>query len=211
MGTLTPISPAVLALQGSVEPHHQALQRLGYPDAPRVKKPEDLKGVTHLLIPGGECTTLYKLLDLYGLWGLISQRATAGELAILGTCAGAILLGSHSEERPPRWGLIDATVHRNAYGRQLDSFVGQVEPCGTLRDAMGVDPLEGVFIRAPRLGTLGAKVEVLGVRGQDHGTRQNPSFEDSEPVLVLQGRCVAATFHPELTAEDRHHRWFLQQ
>ena len=187
-GTLEP-RPAVLALQGSVEPHRRALEALGY-EPVEVRRPHQLERITHLVMPGGESTTLYKLLDLYRLWAPIRERAQAGSLALFGTCAGAILLGRDATERPPRLGLIDVTVERNAYGRQVDSFVTPIELCEPLGS------MEGVFIRAPRLRDPGPGVEVLGCHAGD-------------PILVRQGRCLAATFHPELTDARQLHELFL--
>ncbi len=179
--------PGVLAFQGSVEPHLRALAEVGAP-AVAVRRREQLEGLTHLVLPGGESTTLQKLLDLYGLWEPIAELGASGRLAIFGTCAGAILLGRQAEECPPRLGLIDVTVERNAYGRQIDSFAAPLCFRGT--------PMEGVFIRAPKLRDPGPRVEVLATH-------------DECPVLVREGRLLAAAFHPELTAERAIHRYFL--
>jgi len=190
-GKLSVNSVAVLALQGSVEPHMRALLDAGA-NPVELRRPEQLDGISHLVIPGGESTTLRHLLDLHDLSERIPQQVATGELALLGTCAGAILMGSHSEDAPQRWNLIDIEVQRNGYGRQLDSFIGPVEWVSgpTAGDA------EGVFIRAPRMLDPSDSVEVLARRG-------------SEVVAVRQERCVACTFHPELTADRRLHRWFL--
>ena len=116
----------VLALQGSCEPHCDRLVDLGV-EPVRVRRLEHLEGLTHLVFPGGESTTLWRLLELYGLWEPIIERSRAGELVLFGTCAGAILMGGASADPPPRMELLDAVVHRNAYGRQLDSFTAEVE------------------------------------------------------------------------------------
>ena len=185
-------APAILALQGSVEPHVESLRRIGSTPV-EVRRPEQLAGVTHLVLPGGESTTLYKLLELYGLWEPLAARARQGELAVFGTCAGAILLGRPADERPPRLGIIDITVKRNAYGSQIDSFTAPLHVAG--RSAARV--IEGVFIRSPRMSDPGPEVEVL-------------AQHDGEPVLVRQGRCLAATFHPELTPDSSLHEYFLE-
>lgn len=182
----------VLALQGSVEPHRRALERLGEPVA-EVRRAPDLDGLTHLVIPGGESTTLYKLLDFYEMWGPIGDLIRTGRLAAFGTCAGAILLG-RGEEYPPRWELIDVEVRRNAYGRQIDSFIAPLEPepNGPLVGAS----LEGVFIRAPRFGEIGPDVEVIARR-------------EGEPVLACFRNILVSACHPELTSDPAVHRFFL--
>jgi 5'-phosphate synthase pdxT subunit len=180
----------VLALQGSAGPHLACVERLGA--APReVRRREDLAGLTHLVLPGGESTTLHHLMVLFGLWEAIGEEIAGGHLACLGTCAGAILLGRGDGERPPRWGFLDVVVHRNAYGRQVDSFVASVEIPSLGR------PFRGVFIRAPRFESPGVDVEVLGRR-------------EGEPVLLRSEGLLAASFHPELAQDDRVHRLFLE-
>ncbi|MGE4618860.1 MAG: pyridoxal 5'-phosphate synthase glutaminase subunit PdxT [Planctomycetota bacterium] len=186
-----PVRAAVLALQGSVEPHLRALHAAGA-DPVEVRRPDQLDGVTHLVMPGGESTTLSHLLKLHDLASLIPERVRAGDLALLGTCAGAILMGRDEGEAPQRWALIDVSMQRNGYGRQIHSFIDSVE----WNSGPGVGQTEGIFIRAPRLEEPAAGVEILAQRG-------------SEPVAVKQDRCVACTFHPELTTDVRVHRWFL--
>ncbi|MGE3166493.1 MAG: pyridoxal 5'-phosphate synthase glutaminase subunit PdxT [Planctomycetota bacterium] len=183
------VRPAVLALQGSVEPHLQRLEALGFA-ATSVRRPQQLAAVTHLILPGGESTTIHLLLTRFGLWDAIADRARAGSLAIFGTCAGAILMGRASDERPPRWGLLDIDVRRNAYGRQVDSFECELEL------APPIGPVRGVFIRAPQMADPGPRVQILGEL-------------DGSPVLVRQDRLLAATFHPELTDSLRVHEYFL--
>ena len=182
--------PAVLALQGSSEPHVECFRRLGY--APRtVRRVADLDGVTHLVMPGGESTTIHHLLELFDLWDPLRRRAGEGSLAIFGTCAGAILLGRSTDgERPPRMDVLDATVDRNAYGTQLDSFTADLTVDGLSA------PFHAVFIRAPIIRSVGADVRVLATQ-EDH------------PVLVRQRNLLAATFHPELTEDTRVHELFL--
>jgi len=180
----------VLALQGSFEPHARAVSRLGF-DPVLVKSPDDLAGLTHLILPGGESTTLHHLLELFGLRETIVARARRGELALFGTCAGAILMGREDGSRPPRFGLLDAELERNAYGRQVDSFRAPLELAG-----IGGPALDALFIRAPRFSRVGERARVLARLA-------------GEPVLVEQPGLLAATFHPELGLDDRVHARFL--
>ncbi|MEE2890059.1 MAG: pyridoxal 5'-phosphate synthase glutaminase subunit PdxT [Planctomycetota bacterium] len=188
---MQPVRAAVVALQGSVEPHLHALHTAGC-DPIEVRTPDQLDGVTHLVMPGGESTTLSHLLEIHGLSTAIRERVQNDELALLGTCAGAILMGRDEGQDPRRWSLIDVSVQRNAYGRQIHSFVDSVH----WSSGPAPGETEGVFIRAPRLEQLGPEVEILAIC-------------DQEPVAVKQNRCVACTFHPELTTDPRVHRWFL--
>ncbi|MGA1202635.1 MAG: pyridoxal 5'-phosphate synthase glutaminase subunit PdxT [Planctomycetota bacterium] len=182
----------VLALQGAVAPHLAALAELGV-DPVEVRTTEALAAVDRLVIPGGESTTLDHLLRTEGLREPLRQRALDRSLALFGTCAGAILLGRDREdERPRRLGVVDVTVDRNAYGRQMDSFIGPIEAEG----ALGAEPLEGVFIRAPRFRDAGEGIEVLARRG-------------GEAVALRQARTILCTFHPELSSDRRLHRLFL--
>jgi len=172
----------VLALQGDFAPHAEALCRVGA-EPHLVRTPEDLAGLTHLVLPGGESTTLARLLVLFGLEEELVRRSRAGELVLFGTCAGAILLA--------RLGLLDVDVERNAYGAQLDSFARPVvlmEPCDC--------ELAAVFIRAPRITRVGPGVRALGTL-------------DGDPVLVEGPGVLAATFHPELTTDPFLHERFL--
>jgi len=168
----------VLALQGAFREHATALHKLGA-DVVEVRLPEELEGLDGLVIPGGESTTILHLAGLYGLDAAI--RAFPG--AVLGTCAGMIVLDREHLD------LVDLVVDRNAFGRQVRSFEADVELAG---DEI---PLRGVFIRAPRIRTLGDSVEVLGTL-------------DAEPVLVRDGRFLLASFHPELTDDLRIHELF---
>jgi 5'-phosphate synthase pdxT subunit len=179
----------VLALQGDFAPHGAALARLGV-DAREVRAPRDLASLSHLVLPGGESTTLWHLLELFGLVEPLVARHRAGELALFGTCAGAILLGRDGGERPPRLGLLDCAVARNAYGTQLDSFTRRLSIPVLGRE------LDCVFIRAPKLRTVGPGVEVLARDGDD-------------PILVRAPALLAATFHPELTNDPGVHELFL--
>jgi len=170
----------VLALQGAFREHARALRALGA-EVREVRLPEELDGLDGLVIPGGESTTMTRLAELYGLDEAI--RGYRG--AILGTCAGMILLDHEHLD------LADVELERNAFGRQVRSFEADVELAG---DEI---PLRGVFIRAPRVRRIGADVEVLGDL-------------DGEPVLVRDGRLLLATFHPELTDDLRVHELFLE-
>lgn len=191
---VTAIRPGVLALQGAVEPHLCAFRDLGY-EPTEVRTRRQLDDITHLVLPGGESTTLHNLLERSGLWQPLYKRLADGQLAAFGTCAGAILLGHCAEQWPPRLGVVDIEVQRNAYGRQLDSFIGDI----TFMDAGNFkvnSPMRGVFIRAPRFGAMGDQVRVLGCHV-------------GEVVLVQEGRHLLAAFHPELTADRQLHQYFL--
>ncbi len=181
----------VLGIQGDIEKHLSALERLGAAGR-RVLAARDLAGLDGLILPGGESTTMAKGLVRHDLVKPIQEFAEAGG-AILGTCAGAILLSRKSRNHPvPTLGLIDIEAERNAYGTQLDSFIAttDADPGSDWAD------LKAVFIRAPRLYRTGSSVEVL-------------ARVDGEPVLVREGRRWACTFHPELTDDLRVHREFL--
>jgi 5'-phosphate synthase pdxT subunit len=179
----------VLALQGDFAAHAAAFRRLGAP-ACEVRRAESLDGLDALVIPGGESTTLLNLMQDEPWFERLRAFHDRGG-ALFGTCAGAILLARRVHgRRQASLGLLDATIERNAYGRQVDSFEAQVDA-----PSLGT-PLRAAFIRAPRFRAIGPAVEVLGRRG-------------GEPVLVRQGRIVAATFHSELTGDDRLHRFFV--
>lgn len=176
----------VLALQGAARPHLELLASLGV-DATTVRAPGELERVTHLVLPGGESTTQRRLLVRFELWELLRERHRAGELALFGTCAGAILLargGAPGE----RLGLLDAEVERNAYGRQRASDEREVDALGEVRRVP--------FIRAPRIRAVGAGARVLARIGD-------------EPVAVEAPGLLACTFHPELVGDGRFHRRFL--
>jgi len=180
----------VLALQGDFAVHAAALRRLGLP-VREVRRPRELPDLAGLVLPGGESTTLLHLLADEA-WFEALARFHAGGGALLGTCAGAILLAREVKPPQPSLGLIDAAIERNAYGRQLDSFETRLEA-----PALGPpNALDAVFIRAPRFLSLGPRVEVLARLAE-------------EPVLVRQGNVVAATFHPELTRSLALQRFFV--
>jgi pyridoxal 5'-phosphate synthase pdxT subunit len=180
----------VLALQGAFREHREALTDVGV-EAVEVRMPADLDGLDGLVMPGGESTTMMRLMDVYGLEAPIRDLHARGG-AIFGTCAGMILLAASAVDGRPDQrplSLIDIDVRRNAYGRQTASFEAPVRLHG--EDA----PMPGVFIRAPRIERVGAGVDVVATRGD-------------EPVAVRQGRVIAAAFHPELTRDRRLHERF---
>ena len=181
----------VLALQGAFREHINALQRLGA-DAVEVRTPAELAGVDGIMLPGGESTTMDLLLGSSGLREPLAAAVAAGT-PVFGTCAGLILLARDIEdgvEGQRTLQALDVTALRNGYGRQVKSFEGPV----TL--AAGGADMIGVFIRAPRITRVGDNVEILARLGD-------------EPVAVRSGSIMAATFHPELTDDDRLHEVFL--
>jgi len=176
---------AVLALQGGFAVHRLKLAEMGL-DSFEARNPGELVGAAGLVIPGGESSTLWKFFESAPWEEAIRAFAATGS-PVLGTCAGAIILAREvTNPEQKGLGLIDMTVERNAYGRQADSFVGEVDA-----PELG-GRLPAVFIRAPRIRHVGPDVEVLATR-------------ESEPVLVAQGNVIAATFHPELTPETAVH------
>ncbi|MCZ7533243.1 MAG: pyridoxal 5'-phosphate synthase glutaminase subunit PdxT [Acidimicrobiia bacterium] len=184
----------VLALQGDFREHLAMVDSLGV-DGVEVRTPDDLASVDALIIPGGESTTIGRLATLFGLIEPIRKRVRDG-MPILGTCAGMIFLSSNTiGQDQPQLGLLDATVERNAFGRQVDSFETDLVITGL------DDPMHAVFIRAPWIEKIGGDVDVLaavtGTDGREH------------PVLVRQGRILAAAFHPELTDDDRLHAMLI--
>jgi len=182
----------ILALQGDVREHADALRDVGA-DPIQVRLPRDLVGLDGLILPGGESTTMRKLIDLYGLREPIVALARGGA-PLYGTCAGMILLADRiADGDEPVLRLLDITVERNAYGRQLDSFEADLEI-----PSLGEEPLHGVFIRAPVVSEVGPEVEVLA---------RDP---DGRPIAVRQGRVMATAFHPELTGDRRLHRLMLE-
>jgi len=191
---VNPPTVGVLALQGAFEAHQQRLAELGLPTR-QVRTPADLAGLDALVMPGGESTTMSKLLDTSGLFDPI-DAAIADGLPVFGTCAGMILLATEVlDGRPDQrsFGAIDIAVRRNGYGRQLDSFETELDVA-----ELGVDaaPFHGVFIRAPKAERIGPGVDVLA----EH---------DGVPVLVRCGPITVASFHPELAGDHRLHAQFL--
>jgi 5'-phosphate synthase pdxT subunit len=184
----------VLSLQGDFARHAASLEACGVVPV-RVTLPRDLAGIEALVLPGGESTTMTRLLEATGL--RLPVAAFVRERPVLGTCAGLILLARGAERLPaPPLAVLDAEVSRNAYGRQIDSFSEPVDA-----PVLG-DPFPAVFIRAPRIIRVGEGVEVIARRSSRSGA-------PGEPVGVRQGRIVGLCFHPELTNDLRIHRWFL--
>jgi 5'-phosphate synthase pdxT subunit len=182
----------VLAVQGDVSEHLAALERIGATPRP-VKRPDDLESVEGLILPGGESTALRRLLDYEGLLERVRKRFAEG-MPVFGTCAGAILLATEVKGSPaPHLSLLPMTVRRNAFGRQRESFVTQL-------DVAGLDggPLTAVFIRAPVIEAVGPGIDVLAT-------------VDDEIVLAETKQALVASFHPELTRDDRIHRRFLEK
>ena len=180
----------VLALQGDFREHARVLADLGATPV-EVRTTEELSRVDCLVIPGGESTTIAKLAHAGGLVEPIRDRAARG-MPMLGTCAGMIVMAARVEGGESVFGLVDITVRRNAYGRQVDSFEADV-------DVDGIDhPVRAVFIRAPMVEELGPDVKVLA----EH---------EGHPVVLEQGNLVVASFHPELVGETRLHEYVLRK
>jgi pyridoxal 5'-phosphate synthase pdxT subunit len=171
----------VLAVQGNFREHAAVLRRLGA-EPVEVRLPEQLEGLDGLIVPGGESTTITRLMRLYGL----DEALRSFDAPIFGTCAGMIVLDLD------HLGLVDIRVQRNAFGRQVKSFEADLDI------GQGGEPVRGVFIRAPWIETAGPDVEVL-------------AEVDGHPVLARQGRILVAAFHPELTDDTRIHELFLRQ
>jgi pyridoxal 5'-phosphate synthase pdxT subunit len=186
------VTIGVLAVQGDFREHVQMLRHLGI-EAREVRLPADLAGIEGLIIPGGESTTIGKLLRTFELMEPLRRRAREG-FPIYGTCAGAIVLASDVVGRgvdQPVLGLMDLTIHRNAFGRQVDSFEAAVP-----LPAIGNRPFHAVFIRAPIIERVGRGVEVLG------------RLEDGSIVAAQQENLLVTSFHPELTEDGRLHQYF---
>ena len=188
----------VLALQGDFSLHQVSLERMNV-ETTLVRKPTELHGCTGLIIPGGESTTLMKLLHNIGLVDPI--RAFAQHHPIFGTCAGSILLATHVSNHPMEpLGLINASIERNSYGRQVDSFIDSLE----LKLDGKITAFEGVFIRAPKIQTVGPDVNVLGLNKLEQSSEETVVLAENERVLI-------ATFHPELTEDNLVHRYFVDK
>lgn len=182
----------VLALQGAFSEHIRILTQLGV-QTTEVRLPGELDGLDGLIIPGGESTAIIRLVDKYGLREPICHLGLAG-VPIMGTCAGLILLAkSAARDDLKTFGLMDITVHRNAFGRQVDSFeVSLNMPC------LGAELYRAIFIRAPIIETIGTSCNVLA------------SLHSGEIVAVRQGNLLALAFHPELDSDTRLHSYFLK-
>lgn len=180
----------VLSLQGDYALHQRMLERIGC-RVLQVRKAAELDDLDALVIPGGESTTMLKFIQEEGLLEPL-RKLHANGAALYGTCAGAILMAKEvTSPGQVSLGLMDVTIERNAYGRQVDSHLAE-EPCPEL----GAEPLPMVFIRAPIIRRTGPSVRVL-------------ARHRGEPVLVREGRLLASTFHPELSEDERVHRYFL--
>ena len=190
-GIGTRLTVGILALQGDYTPHRTAVERLGYRSL-LVRYPEQLDRLDRLIIPGGESTTIGKLLLRWGFVDALRARVSEG-LPVWGTCAGAILLAHKIEgPQPPALGLMDITVRRNAYGRQVDSFEADIGVRGLAA------PVRGVFIRAPVIAEVGPRVEILATH-------------EGHIVAARQEHLLATTFHPELTSDGRLHAMFVER
>ncbi len=183
----------VLALQGDFQEHCQVLHRLGV-ETIEVRLPKHLEGLAGLIIPGGESTTIGKLAESYGL--IEPLKAFGQEKAIWGTCAGAIFLAKEIHRRQPLLQLMDITIQRNAFGRQVESFEMEIE----VPDLKKVDPdprpYHAIFIRAPLIEALSGNARSLA------------ALPDGRIVAAQEGRLMATSFHPELTEDERFHRYF---
>lgn len=180
----------VLALQGDVREHLHALAAIGQPASP-VRTAAHLEAVDALIIPGGESTTIINLLHTFDLAEPLSDRLTGG-MPVWGTCAGMIVLAAEVlDPRPEPLRLMDISVRRNAYGRQVASFEAALD----VRE-LGPPPFCGIFIRAPAVERVGSAVQVVA------------TLPDGRPVAVRQGAVLATSFHPELTGDHRFHRYF---
>lgn len=182
----------VLALQGAFGAHEVALRGLGI-DTTQVRVPADLRRATALVMPGGESTTMSRLLETSGLFDVVQTRIGEG-MPVFGTCAGMILLATtvvDGRDDQCNFAAIDLTVQRNGYGRQIDSFETDIDV-----DGLG-EPFHAVFIRAPKVVDVGNGVEIV-------------ARHEGVPVLARQGHVMVASFHPELTADGRLHALFLQ-
>ena len=191
LNDVLPNSPrvGVLAIQGNYASHAQALAEAGASPI-EVRKPEELAGIDGLVLPGGESTTMLRFLEKHSFFELLQEFCRAKP--VFGTCAGVILLAREVLNPAQRsMGVLDATVERNAYGRQIDSVIITAET------ALAGGPLEMVFIRSPRISQTGPGVEVLARR-------------DGYPALIRERNILAATFHPELSLDRRVHRLFVE-
>jgi 5'-phosphate synthase pdxT subunit len=188
-----PLKIGVLALQGAFREHCEAIRALGA-ECVEVRLPEHLDGLDGLIIPGGESTTIVNLADMYGLDEAIRRFNEDQARPVWGTCAGMIYVSRDAGRPQPVLSLIDLSVERNAFGRQVDSFETDLPI-----PALGEEPFPAVFIRAPLIGETGPEVQVLA------------RLADGRPVAAQAGRVLVTSFHPELTGDLRIHRYFLEQ
>jgi 5'-phosphate synthase pdxT subunit len=185
----------VLALQGDFAEHIVMLRNIGV-DAVEVRLPQQLNGLDGLIIPGGESTTIGKLATAYGL--MEPLKAFGREKAIWGTCAGAIFLSRDAHRQQPLLGLMDITVERNAFGRQVASFETDLDVPALCQVDEADGSYHAIFIRAPLIESVQGDTEVLA------------RLEDGRIVAAQEGRLLATSFHPELTPDDRFHRYFIK-
>ena len=185
----------VLALQGDFAEHQVMLESLGA-EVVQVRLPEHLEGLSGLIIPGGESTTIGKLATAYGL--MEPLKAFGKTKAIWGTCAGAIFLAKDAHRPQPLLELMDIVIERNAFGRQVDSFEVDLNVSGLSLNGTSETPFHAVFIRAPLIESVGKGVEVISM------------LEDGRIVAARQGKLLATSFHPELTRDNRFHRYFME-
>lgn len=186
-----------MAVQGDFREHLDTLASIGAPTR-EVRLPEDLEGVSGLILPGGESTAMRKLYERWNLVAPIKALAASGA-PILGTCAGAILLATKIiDGDTPVLSLIDMEVQRNAFGRQLESFETKLT-MQSLKPGGGATPLRAVFIRAPEIVRVGPAATVIA------------QLPDGRIVAARQGNVVGISFHPEIAGETRLHRWVLEQ
>jgi 5'-phosphate synthase pdxT subunit len=191
-----PLTIGVLAVQGDFAEHAAMLRRADPAVSVReVRTPRDLEGLDGLIVPGGESTTIGKLLVAYGLEQPIKTKATEG-MPVWGTCAGMILLAKDIQGGEPdgRIGLMDLSVQRNAFGRQIDSFETDLA-----FEGLEGGPIHAVFIRAPQVKRVGPEAEALA------------TLDDGRVVAARQGNLLATAFHPELTPDTRLHAWFIER
>jgi pyridoxal 5'-phosphate synthase pdxT subunit len=183
------VTVGVLALQGDFAEHLRTLKRLGV-EVAEVRSLADLENVDALVIPGGESTTILKLIDRFDLRDALTKRIKDG-MPVLGTCAGGIVLADKVSDGELPLGILDLSVRRNAYGRQNESFEAEIE-------VEGIDggPVNAIFIRAPQFERVGEDAQVLA------------TWAD-QPVLMRFGHILVSAFHPELTEDDRVHRYFV--
>ena len=183
----------VLALQGAFIEHIKILTKIGI-QTREVRLPQDLKGLSGLIIPGGESTTIHKLANMYDLIAPIQQFSQ--NHAIWGTCAGMILMAREIKDESPSLGIMDIVVQRNAFGRQVDSFEEDLT-ISEIKDSKE-NPFPAIFIRAPKLLEAKRNAKVIA------------RLSDSTAVAAVEGHLLATAFHPELSMDDRFHKYFLK-
>lgn len=184
----------VLALQGDFAEHIAVLRRIGV-ESVEVRLPGHLDDLDGLIMPGGESTTIGKLAVAYGLMDPL--RRFAADKAVWGTCAGAIFLSKDAQRGQPLLGVMDITVERNAFGRQVNSFEIALPVPYMAEAGLSVEPYHAIFIRAPLIDSVSSRASILS------------NLPDGRIVAARQGKLLATSFHPELTADDRFHRYFL--